>query len=67
MANYNLKSAISKIGRVIGSGRGMDYFKRAKSLFSDLKNDYSNPDMGRKRRKRSTPKMGKKKGGKRRK
>lgn len=67
MAKYNFKSALSKIGRVIGSGRGMDYFKRAKSLFEDVKNDYSNPAMGRKRRRRSTPKMGKKKGGKRRK
>ena len=60
MAKYNLKSAISKIGRVIGSGRGMDYFKRAKSLFNDVRNDYSNPSMGKKRRKRGGKKGGKK-------
>lgn len=58
MAKYNFKSALEKIGRVVGSGRGADYFKRAKSLFTDVKNDYSNPAMGKRRRKRSTPKMG---------
>lgn len=57
MAKYNFKSALEKIGRVVKSGRGLDYFRRAKSLFSDVKNDYSNPAMG-KRRRRSTPKMG---------
>lgn len=63
MAKYDFKSALGKIGRVIGSGRGADYFNRAKSLFTDLKNDYSNPAMGkrRKRGKRSTPKMGRRK------
>ena len=71
MAAYNLKSALAKIGRVVGSGRGANYFARAKQLFqggkglfSDLKHDYSNPAMGRKKRKgkkRSTPKMGRKK------
>ena len=70
MAAYNLKSALAKIGRVVGSGRGVNYFNRAKQLFeggqglfNDVKNDYSNPAMGRRKRKakRSTPKMGKRK------
>ena len=66
MAKYDLKSAIDKIGRVFSSGRAANYFNRAKglyeggkSLYNDAKNDYSNPAMGRRRRKRrSTPKMG---------
>lgn len=59
MAKYNLKSAIEKIGRVFTSGRGMDYFRRAKGLYNDVKNDYSNPAMGKRRKgRRSTPKMG---------
>lgn len=66
MVKYNFKSAIDKIGRVVGSGRGANYFNKAKQLFeggrglyNDIKNDYSNPAMGRRRRKRrSTPKMG---------
>jgi len=60
MVKYSLKGAIGKIGRVISSGRGLDYFKRAQGLFSDIKNDYSNPAMGgrKRRRRKSTPKMG---------
>lgn len=67
MAKYNLKSAIDKITRVVGSGRAANYFNKAKELFKggsalyrDVKNDYSNPSMGRRKRKgkRSTPKMG---------
>ena len=59
---YSFKDAIGKIGRVITSGRGADYFKRGKSLASDIYKDYSTPSMGkRRRRRRSTPKMGKRK------
>ena len=63
MAKYNFKTALEKIGRVVGSGRGMDYFKRAKGLFDDVKNDYSNPAMGKRkgRKRRSIPKMGRRK------
>ncbi len=57
MPKYSFKEAIGKIGRVIKSGRGADYYRRAKGLFNDVKNDYSNPSMGRRKR-RSTPKMG---------
>jgi hypothetical protein len=59
MARYNFKTALEKLGRVVTSGRGMNYFNRASSLYKDIKNDYSNPAMGR-RKKRSTPRMGKK-------
>lgn len=66
MVKYSLRDAISKVGRVFSSGRAANYFNRAKglyeggkSLYNDAKNDYSNPAMGkRRRRKRSTPKMG---------
>jgi len=67
MAKYNFKSAINKIDRLITSGRAGKYYDRAKRMFkdgsafvNDIKNDYSNPAMGKKRRhrKRSTPKMG---------
>ena len=66
MVKYTLKDAIGKIGRVFSSGRAANYYNRAKGLFeggkglyNDVANDYSNPAMGRRRRKRrSTPKMG---------
>lgn len=63
---YNLKSALQKIERVFTSGRAGKYYTNAKKIFNDAKNlgkdvqnDYSNPAMGKRRRKRrSTPKMG---------
>jgi hypothetical protein len=66
MAKYNLKSALSKIERVFTSGRAGKYYDTAKRIFNnakalgqDVANDYSNPAMGkRRRRRRSTPKMG---------
>lgn len=66
MAKYSIKSAIEKIDRVINSGRAGKYYNRAKgllkggsNLFNDIKSDYSNPAMGKRRRgRRSTPKMG---------
>lgn len=66
MVKYDLKSALGKLERVVSSGRAGNYYNRAKglfqggkSLFNDIKSDYSNPAMGKRRRKRrSTPKMG---------
>ena len=60
MVKYNLQSAFNKIKNLITSGRGVDYVKRGVSLFNDIKNDYSNPAMGKRgKKRRSTPKMGK--------